>query len=253
MAGMRGQAERFGAEIRDRDVITVDFSKRPFRVTSENESSEASSVIVATGASARELAIPGEMQFRGLGVSTCATCDGYFFRGQRVAVVGGGDTAIEEALFLSRLADEVLVFHRRDTLRASSILAERTLATANITVHYRTIVEEVLGERDANGNASRLTGLRVRRIGSPSVEFVSVAGVFVAIGHDPNTRLFRGQLAMDAGGYLLSAEPEKTAASVMGVFIAGDARDRRYRQAITAAADGAGAAIDAERWLSEGG
>ena len=253
MAEMRAQAERFGAEMRDRDVSAVDFSRRPFRVVSEGEEEYAEAVIVATGASAKWLGIPGEEQYRGFGVSSCATCDGFFFRGKRIVVVGGGDVAMEEAIFLSRFASELTVIHRRDTLRASKAMQQRALANPKIRFVYDTVVDEVLGETDAATGTSRVTGVQVRNVKTGQQEIQGTDAMFVAIGHQPNTAIFQGQLPLDEREYALSVDPAGTATAVDGVFVAGDVRDHRYRQAVTAAGDGCKAAMDAERWLEEHG
>jgi thioredoxin reductase (NADPH) len=253
MAEMRAQAERFGAEIRDRDVTAVDFSRRPFKVVSEDEEEYAEAVIVATGASAKWLGVPGEEQFRGLGVSSCATCDGFFFRGKRIVVVGGGDVAMEEAIFLSRFASELTVIHRRDTLRASKTMQQRALANPKIHFVFDTVVDEVLGETDAATGISRVTGVQARNVKTGEQRVLGTDAVFVAIGHEPNTAIFQGQLPLDEREYAQSTDPVGTATAIDGVFVAGDVRDHRYRQAVTAAGDGCKAAMDAERWLEEHG
>lgn len=201
---------------------------------------EARAVIIATGASALHLGVPGEERLTGHGVSTCATCDGFFFKGQELAVIGGGDSALEEALFLTKFAAKVTVIHRRDTLRASKIMQDRARQNRKIEFVWNTAVEEVLG-------TDLVTGLRLRHVATGAVRDFACGGVFVAIGHRPNTDLFTGQLAMDAKGYLLTTSG--TATNIPGVFAAGDVRDTRYRQAVTAAGSGCMAAIDAERWL----
>ncbi len=238
---MRRQAERFGARLVAGEVSRVDFSSRPFLVeVNGTDQHRADAVVVATGAEARWLGIPGEERLRGYGVSACATCDGFFFKGRRIAVVGGGDSAMEEALFLTRFASEVVVVHRRDEFRASAIMARRVLEHPKVRVRWNALPVEVLG-----GDA--VTGLRVRDTVTGAEEDLPVEGVFVAIGHDPATALFRGQLELDERGYLRTFG--NTATSVPGVFAAGDVSDSTYRQAITAAAAGCRAAIDAERWL----
>lgn len=252
MTEMRAQAERFGAEIRDRDVTSVDFHQRPFKVVSEDQVEYAHAIIVATGASAKWLDIPGEESFRGYGVSSCATCDGFFFRGKKVVVVGGGDVAMEEATFLSRFATEVTVIHRRDTLRASKAMQERALSNPKINFVWDSVVEEVHGEQGENG-LSRVTALTVKNLKTEETTTVPADGLFVAIGHEPNTAVFKGQIPLDERGYAISADPAGTATSVDGVFVAGDVRDHRYRQAVTAAGDGCKAALDVERWLEEHG
>jgi thioredoxin reductase (NADPH) len=253
MADMRAQAERFGAEMRDRDVTAVDFSNRPFKVVSETEDELSEAVIVATGASAKWLGIPGEEQYRGLGVSSCATCDGFFFRGKRMVVVGGGDVAMEEAIFLSRFADELTVIHRRDSLRASHAMLQRARSNPKIRFLFDTVVDEVLGETDPATGRAKVTGVRIRDVKSGEEQILQTDAVFVAIGHQPNTAIFQGQMPLDEREYAVSIDPAGTATAVDGVFVAGDVRDHRYRQAVTAAADGCKAAMDAERWLEKHG
>jgi thioredoxin reductase (NADPH) len=238
---MRRQAERFGARLVAGEVSRVDFSSRPFLIeVNGTDQHHAAAVVIATGAEARWLGIPGEERLRGYGVSACATCDGFFFKGRRIAVVGGGDSAMEEALFLTRFASEVVVVHRRDEFRASAIMARRVLEHPKVKVRWNALPVEVLG-----GDA--VTGLRVRDTVTGAQEDLPVEGVFVAIGHDPATALFHGQLDLDERGYLRTFGT--TATSVPGVFAAGDVSDFAYRQAITAAAAGCRAAIDAEHWL----
>jgi thioredoxin reductase (NADPH) len=251
MDTLRAQAERFGAELRDRDVTAVDFSARPFLITAEEETIRAEAVIVATGASALWLGVPGEETYRGYGVSSCATCDGAFFRNRRIVVVGGGDVALEEAIFLTRFARDVRVIHRRDALRASKAMQKRAFANPKIQFIWNSVVEEVLGTTD--GPSRRLTGVRVRNRASGEEGVLETDGLFVAIGHQPNTQIFWGKLPLDERGYAVTVDGETTATAIPGVFVAGDVRDHRYRQAVTAAGEGAKAAIDAERWLEEGG
>jgi thioredoxin reductase (NADPH) len=241
MQMMRKQAERVGAMFLTEDAAAVDFGRRPFAITTRSgEHLEARAVIVATGASAKTLGLPGEARLLGRGVSTCATCDGFFFRNRDVIVAGGGDTAMEEALYLGNLARSVTVVHRRDALRASKIMQERALAHPRITFMWNTIIEDILGNGVVTG--VRLLDLKAnKRFDRP------VDGVFVAIGHQPNTTIFAGQLELDQLGYIRLRERSKT--SVEGVFAAGDVHDHVYRQAVTAAAYGCMAAIDAERWL----
>ena len=238
----RDQAERFGSTLIDRDVTKVDFSERPFRLWVGADEYLADSVIVATGASALWLGIPSEEAFRGRGVSACATCDGFFFRDRDVAVVGGGDTALEEALFLTRFASKVTILVRRDQFRGSKIMQERAFAHPKIEVRWNSEVTEVFGEMTVNKLA-----LRDTQTGEASD--LEVQGLFVAIGYRPNTELFRGQLDLDPRGYCKTAEDGDTNTNIEGVFVAGDVHDHRYRQAVTAAGDGCKAAIDAERWL----
>ena len=244
MDAMRKQAERFGAELRAEDVTEVDLTADPKRVIVEGEAYLAHAVIVATGSRYRELGIPGEKRLSGHGVSWCATCDGFFFRQQEIAVVGGGDSAMEEALFLTRFASTVTVIHRRDELRASKIMQERAFANPKIKFRWNTEVSEVLGDK-------KITGLRLRDTVTGEESELSVGGVFVAIGHDPRSELFSGQLATDSEGYLLVEQPS-TRTAIPGVFASGDVVDHTYRQAVTAAGTGCAAALDAERYLSGG-
>src|SRR3954453_8082144 len=244
MAAMRAQAARFGARLFDVDIDRVDFSERPFRIWARGTEYRAQSVIVATGASALWLGLDSETRLRGRGVSACATCDGFFFRGKRVAVVGGGDTALEEATFLTRFATEVVLLHRRDRFRGSKIMQERALQHPKISVRWNTEVADVLGDE-------KVEGLRPRDTVDGNEVDEPVEGLFVAIGYKPNTDAFRDWLDVDDKGYLIVTDETHT--KVDGVFIAGDVHDHRYRQAITAAADGCKAAIDAERWLEAQG
>lgn len=243
MEKFRDQAARFGAEIVDQMVERVDFSSRPLRVWANEVEYAAKSVIVATGASAMLLGIPSESAFMGSGVSACATCDGFFFKGKRVIVVGGGDTAMEEATYLTRFCTEVVVVHRRDELRASKIMRERALANAKIRFVWNAEVVEVLGEPH-----KRVTAARVRDTRTGAITEMPIDGLFVAIGHRPNTEFLAGQLEADPKGYV-KVRPGSTYTSVEGVFAAGDVQDSVYRQAVTAAGSGCMAAIDAERWL----
>jgi thioredoxin reductase (NADPH) len=240
MIKFREQAERFGARIENVDATGVDFSKRPLKVQAGDQTYEAESVIVATGASARWLGITGEERLRGRGVSTCATCDGAFFRGKHIVVVGGGDSAMEEALFLTRFGHKVTVIHRRDGLRASKIMADRALAHEKISFIWNTVVEEAIGEET-------LRALKLHNIVDGSTYEFQADALFIAIGHDPNTAIFRGQLNLDKAGYIVS--PDGTSTNVEGVFVAGDVHDIRYKQAITAAGSGCKAAMDAEKFL----
>jgi thioredoxin reductase (NADPH) len=244
MERMEKQAARFDAELLHQEATRVDLSRRPFSVWSGDEQWLARTLIIATGASAKMLGLPSERRLLGHGVSTCATCDGFFFRGQDLLVVGGGDSAMEEALFLTRFAKRVTVVHRRDRLRASKIMQERAFANPKIDFIWDSVVEEILGE-------DQVTGARLRNVKTGEVREVTAGGVFVAIGHTPNTRLFEGQLDM-RGGYIVVQEPT-TRTSVEGVFAAGDVVDYIYRQAVTAAGMGCRAAIDAERFLEAQG
>jgi thioredoxin reductase (NADPH) len=232
--------------MRHENVERVDFSERPFKLWAEGEEEPilARSVIIATGAKARWLGLPGESRLMGRGVSGCATCDGFFFKDKRVAVVGGGDTAMEEALFLTKFADEVLLIHRRDEFRASKIMLERARKNPKVTFLTDTVIQDVLGENSVEG-------IRTKNLKTGEEREIEVEGFFAAIGHAPATGLFKDQVEMDEGGYIL--QKEHTMTSVPGVFAAGDVSDKRYRQAVTAAGDGSRAAIDAERWLEEQG
>jgi thioredoxin reductase (NADPH) len=241
MAKMREQAARFGAEFITADADRVDLSERPFRVWVDTDEYRAESLVITTGATARMLGLPSEQALLGHGVSTCATCDGFFFREKPLAVVGGGDSALEEAMFLTKFATKVTVVHRRDELRASKIMQERAFANPKLEFLWNQEVDEVKG----NGTVKALA-LRHTETGQRSE--LAVDGLFVAIGHDPNTKLFQGQLDLDENGYVVTA-PDSTVTSVAGVFAAGDVQDHVYRQAITAAGSGCMAAIDAERWL----
>ncbi len=240
MEKFEAQARRFGTEMVPEDVSAVDFSKRPFKVTTDSGDYLARAIIIATGASAKWLGLPSEQRLQGRGVSACATCDGFFFKKKDVAVVGGGDTAMEEATFLTRYANHVTVIHRRDTLRASKIMQDRAFKNPKISFIWDTDVTEVLGEEE-------VTGLRLRNVKTGEENILPVQGFFLAIGHKPNTDLFKGILNMDKTGYIVPAEYTMT--NIPGVFAAGDVTDHRYRQAVTAAGDGCRAAIDAERWL----
>ena len=246
MEKMKAQAERFGTRILPAEVTRVDLSTRPFQLWSEGESYTADAVIVATGASAKWLGIPSERAYQGKGVSACATCDGFFFRGLDVAVVGGGDTAIEEANFLTKYASKVYLVHRRGELRASKVMQERARKNPKIEFVWHAGVEEVLGDGKA------VTGLRLKSTKDGSTRELKVQGFFLAIGHEPNTGIFKGQLDMNEVGYLNVKAPS-TRTSREGVFAAGDVADPNYRQAVTAAGSGCAAAIDAERFLGEQG
>jgi thioredoxin reductase (NADPH) len=240
---MRKQAQRFGAQFKAGAVSEVDLTHRPFKITAGKDVYETKTLIVAAGASARLLGLPGERELIGHGVSTCATCDGYFFREKAIAVVGGGDSAMEEANFLTRYASKVYLIHRRNEFRASKIMIDR--AKANDKVEFVTpfAVEEILAPK------GHVEGARVRNLQTKELRELAVDGVFVAIGHDPNSTVFKGKLEMDSNGYLLAKHGSLT--SVPGVFVAGDVQDHRYRQAVTAAGSGCMAALDAEKFLEE--
>ena len=240
---IRTQAARFGTEFVDDRVVSVDFSRRPFRLTLGTQGViEADSVVLASGANARWLNLPSEQRLMGHGVSACATCDGFFFRGKELACVGGGDSAMEEALFLTRFATHVTVIHRRSALRASRIMADRARKHPKISFLFDTVIEEVLG-------AATVEGLRVRNVHTGASTVLPVQGLFVAIGYDPATTMLHGQVELDPNGYVKTHHATRT--SVEGVFAAGDVYDHRYRQAVSAAGLGCMAAIDAERWLEE--
>ena len=243
MDAIRKQAERFGAELIPDDVTEVDLAANPKVVTVGSNAHLARTVIIATGSGYRELGVPGEDLLSGHGVSWCATCDGFFFREQDIAVVGGGDSAMEEATFLTRFARSVTVIHRRDSLRASKIMQDRAFSNPKIKFAWDSEVAEILGE-------DRVSGVRIRNVKTGAESTLAVTGVFVAIGHDPRSELFTGQLATDPGGYLLVEQPS-TRTGIDGVFAAGDVVDHTYRQAVTAAGTGCAAALDAERWLAD--
>jgi thioredoxin reductase (NADPH) len=245
MSNFRAQAARFGADFLTRKVAKVDFSSRPFKVWIDDIELHARSVIVSTGARALMLDLPNEARLMGYGVSTCATCDGFFFRGKEIAVVGGGDSALEEANFLTKFADKVTVIHRRKELRASKIMQDRAFRNPKIEFMWDTQVIDILGD-------TTVSGLRLRNALNGEESELAVSGLFVAIGHVPNTDLFKGQLDMADNGYLLT-QGKSTRTNVEGVFACGDVQDHTYRQAITAAGSGCMAAIDAERWLEATG
>jgi len=242
MGNMRAQAERFGARLHDLDVESVDFSERPFRVTAGGTEYTADSVIVATGASAIWLDLENETRLRGRGVSACATCDGFFFRDKKIAVVGGGDSALEEALFLTKFASEVVLIHRRDEFRGSRIMRDRVKTHPSISIEWNSQVTDVLG-------ADKIEAVQLTDTQTGAVREMPIEGLFIAIGHKPNTEVFKEHLDTDDKGYLVVED--LTHSGVEGVFVAGDVHDHRYRQAITAAGDGCRAAIDVERWLEE--
>ena len=244
MEVFKRQAARFGTRFLFGDATAADLSSRPFRITIDGEVQRAETVVIATGASAKLLGLPSEKRLMGYGVSACATCDGFFFKEKDVVVVGGGDTAMEEAIFLTKYARRVRVLHRRDQLRASKIMQERALRNPKIEFVWNVVVHEVVGDPAGGG----VTGVVVEDTRTRERRKLETEGLFVAIGHEPNTKLFAGQLAMDERGYLITA-PKTTATSVPGVFAAGDVQDPTYRQAVTAAGSGCMAAIDAERFL----
>lgn len=244
MSAMRTQAEKMGTEIINDVVESVDLSSRPFKLKLTGGGLTARTLIIATGAEARWLGIPSEEKFQGRGVSACATCDGFFFRGKKVAVVGGGDTAAEEAMYLTNHATDVFLVHRRDELRASKIMANRVLSNPKVKPRWNRVVDEILGDD------SGVTGVRLKDPGSGETEDLQLDGVFMAIGHRPNTEFLGGQLELDRNGYIVT-EPGTTRTSVKGVFAAGDVQDTVYRQAVTAAGTGCMAALEATRLLEE--
>ncbi len=243
MEDFKAQAERFGTKMIWDHINEADLSNRPFRLKGDDGTYTCDTLIIATGASAKYLGLPSEDEFSGRGVSACATCDGFFYRGKDVAVVGGGDTAVEEAICLSNLCNKVTLVHRRDALRAEPIMQDKLLATENIEVAWNSTTEEILGDETG------VTGIRLKSTLDGSIRDLDVHGVFIAIGHKPNTDFLKGQLDMDETGYLIT-KGKSTATSVEGVFAAGDVADPVYRQAVTSAGDGCKAALDAERWLS---
>ncbi len=247
MEQMDAQAKHVGTHMFEDTVVEVDLSRRPFRAKGDSgDTYTGDTLIICTGASARWLGLESEKKFMGFGVSACATCDGFFFRGKKVAVIGGGNTAVEESLFLTNFASQVTLVHRRDALRAEKILQQRLFNNPKIEVVWDSALDEVLG----GGSPPGVTGVRLKNVKTGKTSELAVDGVFIAIGHTPNSQLFRGQLDMDAGGYILT-RPDSTATSVPGVFAAGDVQDRIYRQAVTAAGTGCMGAIEAEKFLAE--
>ena len=242
MNTMRKQTERMGTMIIDDEVVNVDFRRNPFKILTNSEEYEADAVIIATGASPRKLGVKGEQEFSAKGVSYCATCDGPFFRNQEIVVAGGGDSAMEEAIFLTKFAKNVHVVHRKDKLRASKIMQDRAFENNKIKFHWSSIIEEIKG----SGKVNQIT---IRNTSTNQEEIMDVGGLFVAIGHEPNTKLFKGQIELDEQGYIVLKNHTHT--NVEGVFAAGDVHDHRYRQAVTAAGFGCMAAIDVDRYLSE--
>jgi thioredoxin reductase (NADPH) len=246
MALLKAQATRFGTEFFNGDVIDVDFSQRPFKLTLENKDTlSCDSLIISTGASARWLGMDSEKEYSGRGVSACATCDGFFFRDQDVAVVGGGDTALEEALYLANICKSVTLIHRRDEFRGSKIMQKRAVDHEKISIFWNTVIDEVVGNPVAG-----MTSLKVKNVKTAKVTEHPITGLFIAIGHLPNTKLFKEKLDLNENGYV-KVTPGTTYTSVEGVFASGDVQDHVYRQAVTAAGTGCMAAIDAERWLAE--
>jgi len=243
MEEMRKQAQRFGAEIVNSHVHAVKLKEQPFRVYYGDQEVQAKTVVISTGSSAKLIGIETEIQLMGHGVSTCATCDGFFYRGKEIAVVGGGDSAMEEATFLTKFATKVSVIHRREALRASKIMQDRAFANKKIDFVWNTVVEEILGSRETG-----VTGLKVRNVKTEDVSELKVAGLFIAIGHNPNTEIFKGQVDLDDLGYI-KTQPDSTRTNIPGVFACGDVQDPVFRQAVTAAGTGCMAAIEAERWL----
>jgi len=242
MMNMRQQAERFGTTVVDDEVLKVDFKNRPFLISTHSESYEGRSILLCTGASPRKLGIDGEQEFGGKGVSYCATCDGPFFKGEEIAVIGGGDTAIEEATFLTKFGKSVKIIHRRDFLRASKILQEKAFENSKIQFIWNHVVTRIGGNK-------KIESIDIKDLTTGKIQNLSVGGLFVAIGHEPNTSIFKDQLELDDKGYVVIKDSTRT--SVEGVFAAGDVHDYRYRQAVTAAGFGCMAALDVEKWLSE--
>ncbi|HSA74292.1 MAG TPA: thioredoxin-disulfide reductase [Nitrososphaeraceae archaeon] len=242
MMNMRQQAERFATTIVDDEVLKVDFKKRPFLISTHSETYEGRAILLCTGASPRKLGVDGEQEFGGRGVSYCATCDGPFFKGEEIAVIGGGDTAIEEATFLTKFGKSVKIIHRRDFLRASKILQDKAFENSKIQIVWNNVVTRITGNK-------KIESIDVKNLTTGKTQNLSVGGLFVAIGHEPNTSIFKDELELDDKGYVVLKENTRT--SVEGVFAAGDVHDYRYRQAVTAAGFGCMAALDVEKWLSE--
>jgi len=245
----RKQIERFGTQIKDHTITKVDLSQRPFKLWADDEMFEAKSVIIATGATAKWIGLPSEVTFGGFGVSACATCDGFFFRGKNVIVVGGGDTAMEEANYLTKHANKVYLVHRRDSFRASKIMVDRVMNNPKVELITNTVLEEITGQTDP---VKKVTGVRMLNVSTEKTSTMDIDGVFVAIGHKPNSDIFKGWLDMDDVGYI-KVQANSTRTNIPGVFAAGDVADAVYRQAVTAAGTGCMAAIDAERFLEAEG
>jgi len=242
MDNMRKQAEKFGTRFIDEEVKEVDFKNRPFTIKTDTQEIKAKTVIIASGAVAKWLGVPGEKEFMGKGVSGCATCDGFFFKGKDVVVVGGGDTALEEAIYLTKFANSVNIIHRRDQFRASKIVQQRVFANQKINIIWDTVVTEIIGD-------TKVTAVKIKNVKTGEERELKTDGVFIAIGHSPATEIFKGQIEIDEQGFIVKKENTET--SVKGVFVAGDVADRRYKQAIIAAGEGAKAAIDVEKYLQE--
>ena len=242
---MRQQAERFGSVFKMEQVESVNLREHPFAITTDQHVYECDALIIAAGASAMQLGLPSEKELQGFGVSYCATCDGFFFRGKEIAVVGGGDSAMEEATFLTKFASKVTIIHRREELRASKIMQERALSNPKIAFRYNSAVDEVIGTKEGG-----ITSLKIRNLQTNEVDDFSTQGLFVAIGHTPNTGVYKGQLELDERGYIVLPHHNSTATNIQGVFACGDAVDHVYRQAVTAAGTGCMAALDCERWLT---
>jgi thioredoxin reductase (NADPH) len=251
MEQMKAQAEHVGTTIHNDMIKDVDFTKRPFICNAESGATYiADTVIISTGAKARWLGLPAEQKFHGLGISACATCDGFFFRGREVAVVGGGNSAVEEAMFLTNFASKVTLIHRRDSLRAEKIAQERLFANPKVEVIWDSVVEDIEGVAHGEEGTPGMTGVRLKNLKTDETTTLKVDGMFIAIGHDPATSLFRGKLEMDKEGYILT-KPDSTATSIPGVYAAGDVKDKVYRQAVTAAGSGCMAALEADKFLAE--
>lgn len=249
MEEIKQQAERFNTDIRWGEIVEIDLSKRPFKAKADDgKEILAETVIIATGASAKWLGLPSEQEYNGYGVSACATCDGYFYKDKVVAVVGGGDTAAEEASYLAKLSKQVYVIHRRNELRASKAMQKRLLKLPNVEMVWDSIPKEITGKQE--GFSKAVTGVIVENVKTGEIKNIEIDGFFVAIGHQPNSNIFKGQLEMDDAGYLITA-PDSTATNVPGVFAAGDIQDKIYRQAVTAAGSGCMAALEAERFLAD--